>query len=614
MKLRVSIRFKMLFVIAAVLLLAMGTYLYLATTLFTRDKLAYIYDLNSSMVETLSEQTRADLTVLVRELNLLLRDVSLTEEGAEESASLAFFALEPDVIHVEVYQADAGGAYERVHDFAAAGRLEELGLREADLEHMRKERPLPLAALSAQTGSVHIQNSSLPPDAALLTLAVSIPSDQGTLIAACDFRHERLLRIFGRSKLHQTFLVDSRGGVLAHPDAQQVLARAGLAERPLVRAALDSKVERGVHELEDAGGEVLLGAFARVGLGGLTVITQLPKRVALQASAELIRRSLLFGVAILLAAFVASVFFSRLLTAPIRKLRAAAKLLGQGRFDVDPGVRSGDEIGELADSFREMARAIKQTQAQLVRSEKLAAFGQLGAGITHEVKNPMTGIIGFAQVAQLKMDKPEKIQELLKMIETEAKRCKDILVNFLKFASQDSKQLQQIDVNGVVREAAKIVNHQLMINKVKLEVELAEGLEPIMGNAGELQQVLLNLAMNAQQAMPGGGHVWFRTRREGEGAAVIEVQDDGPGMPLSVQQRVFEPFFTTKAAGEGTGLGLSISYGIISDHDGKIEIDSTEGEGTLFSLHIPFAALGAPPPLPTAQDTTDRGRESRDHG
>jgi len=361
--------------------------------------------------------------------------------------------------------------------------------------------------------------------------------------------------------------------------------------RALVRLALEAKVDRGVQEVRDEEGREQVGAYARVGLAGLTVLTQIPRDVALQASRELIRRSILFAVAILLVAFIASIFFSRLVTAPIRKLSAATQRIGQGDYNVDPGVRTSDEIGELAEAFKEMAGAIKETQAQLVRSEKLAAFGQLGAGITHEVKNPMTGILGFAQVAQLKTENPEKVKELLKMIEKEAKRCRDILVNFLKFARQEDSELEQLEVNSVVNETGKIVNHQLMINNVKLELDLAEGLPPIMGNPGELQQVILNLAMNAQQAMPEGGKVWLRTRSASADAVVIEVEDDGPGMPREVSQRIFEPFFTTKAAGEGTGLGLSISYGIIRDHGGRIDIDSEVGRGTRFVLNLPAVSV-----------------------
>jgi signal transduction histidine kinase len=578
-RLKISIRYKMLLVILAALVFTLGTHLYLATTLFKQDKLAYVYDLNSALVESLSEQTRSSLSVLVKELNLFVRDIHRPESAAE------LFKQERDLVRIEIY--GPGGARRGAH--VNHKILDQVGLTPDDLERIRKERPLPLEALLAKGGHLHVQNSSLPPDAAILTLAVAYPGEE-PLVVAVDFRHERLLRIFGRSKIHETYLVDERGEILAHPDPRKVLGRADLSGHTLVKEALEAKVERGVKEFLNQDGAAFLGAYARVGIGRLAVLTQLPKDEALRATHDLIYRSALFGIAILIAAFIASVFFSRLLTAPIRRLRAATSAIGEGRFDIKVGVKSRDEIGDLARSFEDMAEALKQTQAQLVRSEKMAAFGQLGAGITHEVKNPMTGIVGFAQLGQLSLDDQDKIKEMFELIEGEAKRCNEILVNFLKFARADTKKHEAVQPNRVVEEAAKICNHQLMINKVKLDMKLDPNAPPIMGNAAELQQVLLNLAINAQQAMPGGGRVRMSTGRDADGFATISVADDGPGIPKDAQEKIFEPFFTTKAPGEGTGLGLSIVFGIVRDHQGTVSVKSKQGKGTIFTIRLPAAA------------------------
>ena len=595
-RLKISIRYKLLLVILALLLLTLGTYLYLATTLFKQDKLAYVYDLNSTLVESLSEQTRSSLTVLVKELNLFVRESHRPDSAAD------LFKQERDIVRVEVY--GPGGAKRGSHTNHKI--LDEIGLTPDDLERIRKERPLPLEALLAKGDHLHVQNSSLPPDAAVLTLAVAYPGET-PLVVAVDFRHERLLRIFGRSKIHETYLVDERGEILAHPDPRKVIGRADLSGHALVKEAIEAKVEQGVKEFKNQAGASFLGAYARVGIGRLAVLTQLPKNEALRAASDLVYRSFLFGVAILIAAFIASVFFSRLLTAPIRRLRAATAVIGEGRFDVKVDVKSRDEIGDLARSFEDMAKALKQTQAQLVRSEKMAAFGQLGAGITHEVKNPMTGIVGFAQLGQMSLDEPDKIKEMFELIEKEGKRCSEILVNFLKFARADTKEHEAVQPNLVVQEAAKICRHQLMINKVNLDVKLDPDAPPILGNAAELQQVLLNLAINAQQAMPkGGGRVRMSTGRDpgtdsadpgdsgaedGDGGfATISVADDGPGIPEDVREKIFEPFFTTKAPGEGTGLGLSIVFGIVRDHKGTISVKSKEGKGSIFTIRLPAAA------------------------
>lgn len=575
---RLSIRYKILLLILAMLLLTLGTYLYLATSLFKQDKLAYVYDLNSTLVESLSEQTRSSLTVLVKEANLFVRDIDRTESAAD------LFEQERDIVRVEIYGPDGA----RRGSYVNHGILDEIGLTPVDLERIRKERPLPLDALLAKGGHLHVQNSSLPPDAAVLTLAVGYPGKE-PLVVSVDFCHQRLLRIFGQSRIHETYLVGERGEILAHPDPRKVIGRADLSDHALVKEAIRARLEQGVREFKNQAGTSFLGAYARVNTGRLAVLTQIPKDEALRTSRDLVNRSVLFGVAILIAAFIASVFFSRLLTAPIRRLSAATARISEGTFDVDVGVTSRDEIGDLARSFENMAQALKETQAQLVRSEKLAAFGQLGAGITHEVKNPMTGIVGFAQLGQLNLDDKEKSKEMFQLIEREAKRCSEILVNFLKFARADTQKHETIDVNLVVQEAAKICRHQLLINKVKLEVDLEPDALPIRGNMAELQQVLLNLAINAQQSMRTGGTVRMCTGRD-NGLVTISVADDGPGIPEDIRQRIFEPFFTTKAPGDGTGLGLSIVFGIVSDHQGTVSVESEEGSGSVFTIRLPAAA------------------------
>ena len=579
-RLRVSLRYKILGVIAGVLLAAMGAYLYLASSLFTEDKLVYIYDLNASLISSLTEQTRSNLTVMQQELEVFAL------EGQRNPAE-ALFKREPDILRVQVYRRQ-GAQWTLVNSAVHREALELTQLRDEDMQTLRKSRPLPLAAVAALENDVYIQNSSLPPDAAVLTLAYRQAPD---VVIAADFRHERLLRIFARSKLHQTFLIDGRGEVLAHPQGARVIEHQDLSTYPLVQAALATDAGEGVKEF--AGGEdhsPQIGAYGRVGVGRLWVLTQIPKREALRASRELVVRSALFAVAILLVAFIVSVFFSRVLTAPIRSLSAAAERIGQRQFNVNVPVHTNDEIGDLARTFQRMAEQLKLTEAQLVQSEKMAAFGQLGAGITHEVKNPMTSIVGFTQLAQRKLNDPAAAGELLKLVEQEALRCQEILVNFLKFARAGAGEQEPVQVSEVVQGAARILKHQLNLTGVKLDLELADGIPAVQGNAAELQQVLLNLAINAQQAMPKGGRVVMKTRGSADGV-VIEVTDNGPGIPEAIRTKIFEPFFTTKPAGEGTGLGLSVSFGIIKAHKGTIDLTSTEGQGSSFRIRLPLPGL-----------------------
>ncbi len=590
MRLRLSIRYKMLLTIMVVLLLAIGTYLYLATSLFTEDKLTYVYDLNSLMVETLSEQTQSNLNVTTEKLSLFTRDVITKKLPDEERDQVVkdFFSKENDILRIEIAsRGKTEDSFKTEGEFVNPQLMEEVGLDRAALLQMRNERPLPFEAIAAEKGRLYLKNSSLPPDSAVLTLAISHQSEIGSVVVAADFLHQRLLRIFGKSKLHETYLVDESGEILAHPDAKKVIGRVNLAQHNLVSDALQSNVSRGVMEFRDDDDKTMLGAYAKVDIGRLVVATQISKKEALRANRELIRRSIYFAIGILAAAFMVSIVFARYLTAPIGRLRAASETIGKGSFDVAIDVKSRDEIGDLARTFERMAAELKETQSQLVFSEKMAAFGQLGAGITHEVKNPITGIVGFAQLGQANIDNKEKIKEYFEIIQNEGLRCSDILVNFLKFVRQDTDDVGEIEINKVVQETAKIINHQLQIHSVQLKVELDEGAHNIMGNAAKLQQVLLNLSINAQQAMSEGGAVTLTTARDGTEWVDIIVSDDGPGIPEDIRQQIFDPFFTTKPPGEGTGLGLSIVFGIIRDHGGTISVESEMGKGTTFTIHLP---------------------------
>ena len=584
---RLSIRVKMLLTIVAVLTFAMGSHLILATTLFERDKLAYVFDLNAALVDTLAEQTRASLEVLQDALTLLARDVLSPEVTPDRRERLAqeMFEHRPDILSVEVYTAQ-GTRLVRQQVFVSSKALERNGLTHLDLADTSRLRLLPLEAIAAAPGSLYVQNSSLPPSTGMITVAFAVKTGRAPAVIAANVSHQRLLRIFGRSTLHETFLVDEQGEVIAHPDAEEVIARRSLAGHALVREAQSSQVTRGVREF-DANGTAMLGGYAKVGLGRLTVLTQVPKREALRAGRELIRRSLLWAGVILIAAFIASVVFSRLLTAPLRRLQAATDVVAAGRFDVDVPEGAVDEVGDVARSFARMAQTLEQTQTQLIRSEKMAAFGQLGAGITHEVKNPMTGIIGFAQLGKSEaLTDPAKALHLFEMIEKEGKRSNEILTNFLKFARGESATMERLGVNDLVKEAAKVFGHTLHMHQVRLALQLGEAVPDVLGNPSQLEQVLLNLAINAQQAMVKGGNVEIATAGK-DGAALIRVSDDGPGIAESALGHIFEPFFTTRADSGGTGLGLAISYGIVRDHRGTIEVESRLGQGTTFSIHLP---------------------------
>ncbi|MHB8876351.1 MAG: sensor histidine kinase [Myxococcaceae bacterium] len=246
----------------------------------------------------------------------------------------------------------------------------------------------------------------------------------------------------------------------------------------------------------------------------------------------------------------------------------------------------------LARPVAELEFALQVAQAQLVESEKLAAFGQLAAGIAHEVKNPVAGIVGLAQVAKRELEHPERAQELLGLIEAEGLRCAELLVSFLRFVRHEGgpRSVQELALNDTVASAARLVAHQLKASDVSLQLELDPRSPRVKGVQHELQQVLVNLALNSQQAMPRGGTVRIETGAV-DGWAEIRFSDSGPGISEAVRGRLFEPFQTGKP-GQGTGLGLWVSQGIIREHGGSITVASRKAVGTTFCIRLPSAGAG----------------------
>ncbi len=280
---------------------------------------------------------------------------------------------------------------------------------------------------------------------------------------------------------------------------------------------------------------------------------------------------------------------------PLARLKEATAEISRGQFAYRVDVSSNNEFGELADSFNQMAEELSARESQLeeahvalIHSERLAAFGQLGAGIAHEVKNPLAGILAVAQLAMKQSDDSNPFYSKMALIERETVRCKKIIDNLLRFARQDRLPREQVSINTVLTDATRLIEHQLAIHDVRLKLELSEQAGEVLVSPNQIQQVIMNLAMNAQEAMaPHGGTVWISSHPGPARTVEVVVRDDGPGIPGDILPNIFNPFFTTKPSGKGTGLGLSVSYGIIRDHDGTITVESIPGQGTSFVLTFP---------------------------
>lgn len=310
------------------------------------------------------------------------------------------------------------------------------------------------------------------------------------------------------------------------------------------------------------------------------------------------RRLLLFGVvAIAAVSLMIYLLVNRIVLKPVNEIVAATRKVAAGDLQYMIALPKRDEIGILANSFNEMTKRLSEAQRQVYQSQKLAAVGQLAAGVAHEINNPLTGVLSYGSfLLKRAEDKPE-FKEDLEVIVRETKRCREIVKGLLDFARQSPPEKHACDITEIVERAVRIVQTQLAAHRVELRKNLRTDLPRILADANQLQQVIVNLLLNANDAIGKEcGTITLATNLERSGGTTqarargveISVSDTGCGIPAADLQRIFDPFFSTKGP-KGTGLGLAVAWGIIEEHNGRIEVESDVGKGTVFRVLLPIA-------------------------
>jgi PAS domain S-box-containing protein len=233
---------------------------------------------------------------------------------------------------------------------------------------------------------------------------------------------------------------------------------------------------------------------------------------------------------------------------------------------------------------------LKELEQELLTSSKLASVGELAAGIAHEINNPLTGVMGFAQLLVEKKDTPREISKDLESIYQESKRAVRIVQNLLRFARQYKPEKKYVDINELIESTLELQSYELKINNIKVEKNFGTGIPLIIGDYNQLQQVILNIVVNAQQAITETklrGRIIITTFAE-NGHVKISIADSGPGITSETMSKIFDPFFTTKQVGKGSGLGLSVCHGFVTEHGGKLYAESIPGKGATFFIELPI--------------------------
>jgi two-component system NtrC family sensor kinase len=298
------------------------------------------------------------------------------------------------------------------------------------------------------------------------------------------------------------------------------------------------------------------------------------------------------GLGILVAFYLAWV-----LVRPMMQMQQAMERITHGDFTPlpEPEGRS-EEFISLFRAFNRMIRELEEHQEEILQSRKIAAIGTLTAGIAHELNNPINNIALTAEALKEdfgQMDEGEA-QGLMQDILVQAERASEIVKGLLDFSRSERPELEPVSIVTVIDDTLKLVRNQLMLSGIQVDKEISPEVPPISGDRKSLQQVFLNLFINAIQAMSDGGQLIIRVWSDRDQWLHVDVKDTGQGIDPEHLPHIFDPFYTTKEVGRGTGLGLSVTYGIIEKHGGHIEVHSKKGEGALFSIVLPVKKGASP--------------------
>lgn len=317
---------------------------------------------------------------------------------------------------------------------------------------------------------------------------------------------------------------------------------------------------------------------------------------------------LIFSLALLIpVVLVNSVFIRRFVHRPVKELLIGTQKIADGNLRHSIPVYSDDEIGMLARSFNTMTdklktahqeienrayaleqkvEELKKTQQQLIRSAKLASLGKLAAGVAHEINNPLAIILNYCYLLMRRLGQQEAYGKNLKMMISEVTRCSRIVKSLLDFAREAPPEMRRVDLNSLIEHSLVLMKDQSAFFNIKVKKDFDRCCPHINVDADQLEQVFMNIILNAAEAMPDGGSLTITTLRKDD-YVEINFADTGCGIRHKDISKIFDPFYSTKEVGKGIGLGLSVSYGILERNNGSIEVDSKMGKGTTFTLKFP---------------------------
>jgi len=465
-----------------------------------------------------------------------------------------------------------------------------------------------------------LQPQSLQP---AITISFSIKDAKGRPIGVLkelvDLTY--ISELISESKLGKTgelFIVNPQGEFVLHNKLIELLKKE-ISKVPYFEKSQFEPTNTWVYK--DYTGDEVLGSWKWIPTLHCYLIAEQDTREAFYQIDLLVKKAFIIFIIATLVILGISYWVIGRATGPIKRLSETVATFADGHFGKTFSTRRGDEIGKLITGFNVMAeklmkaytelegrveasnkelesayQMLKQRQEQLIRSEKMAALGQLSAGIAHEIRNPLTSIKIFIQSLEKEIDLDENQEEDFRIIMKEIDRINENITRFLNFARPEEPLFQAINTSALMKNTVNLLAAKLKNSGIRLDISLPDDHPPVEGDPKQLAQVFLNLLLNAVEAMPQGGMLTIRSAVKVNPDSLQEflqliIKDTGHGIPEKDRPYLFDPFFTTKAG--GTGLGLSIVYSIIQKHNGRIEVESELGKGSSFILSLPIQKEGA---------------------
>lgn len=476
---------------------------------------------------------------------------------------------------------------------------------DADLEKFSRHVPMELAlSASMALGPVYMSSSGSPRMVAAMAFPVS--SGDNRWVLAVEYSLQKicdLLKETDPQSSRVARLVDTRGYSLCDVTLD---SDGHWMPLPADEAQEIRKMPLGAVTSRDSAGETMLSAVADVRFTAWKLLLEQPEKTAMAPVVRSMMMAVVWIVVCILIAIIGGVVLAKGLSRPISRLEKASVRIAEGDYDLVLDVDSRDELGSLAASFNRMTeeirtwnaeltervedrtRELKQAQEQILQTQKLAAIGELGAGVAHEINNPLTGVLGMAQLLKERTEPGTDTAESIDVIISSARRVAEVVAALLRLSqSQVAPNMRSLEPALLLRESASMFEGRLEERGIEVVWELASECS-VFADDGDMRLVFNHLLDNALRSMPQGGTLTLSVSRLEGGAVNISVADSGVGMTEEVRIRAIDPFFTTEAPGSGSkGLGLATVHRVVDEHKGKTLIESEVGKGTRVTIFLP---------------------------